>query len=400
MFIDRSISRRPRVALYSHDTLGFGHLRRNLLLARRLRDLPQAPDVLLIAGMREAGAFDLPEGVDLLSLPGYAKDCGGTYAARHLGLSLSELASLRSQTIRSALLGYKPDLVVVDNVPLGAQGELEPALQALRAAGETRIVLGLRDVIDDRRKVRSQWIRARNFETLREHYDQVWIYGDPGFYDPVAEYGLGEAIAAKTRYTGYLRRDVPATSGVTDAGRASDEAPLVLCTVGGGRDGVALAEAFARAALPDGMQGLLVTGTQMDAAAQDRIADLAARNPAITVVPFMKDLVSVMSGAERVIAMGGYNTICEILSLRRPALIVPRTAPRREQAIRAERLAAVGALDMLLPDDLTPRALTDWLAGPACAGTGDLRFDLNGLDRFAAFASEALRLAEIAVQAA
>ena len=35
--------------------------------------------------------------------------------------------------------------------------------------------------------------------------------------------------------------------------------------------------------------------------------------------------------------MGGYNTFCEILSFGKPALLVPRTTPRLEQYLRAER---------------------------------------------------------------
>lgn len=42
-----------------------------------------------------------------------------------------------------------------------------------------------------------------------------------------------------------------------------------------------------------------------------------------------------MNRAHCVVAMGGYNTFCEILSFDKPALIVPRVKPRLEQAIRA-----------------------------------------------------------------
>ncbi len=80
--------------------------------------------------------------------------------------------------------------------------------------------------------------------------------------------------------------------------------------------------------------------------------------------------------------MGGYNTICEVLSFRKPALIVPRVKPRREQLIRAERLQALGLVDLLHPADLTPGALSEWLANghrrPALARR---HIDLNGLTR-------------------
>ena len=50
-----------------------------------------------------------------------------------------------------------------------------------------------------------------------------------------------------------------------------------------------------------------------------------------------------MARAAGVVAMGGYNTFCEILSFDKPALIVPRTVPRLEQFIRASRAAGARA---------------------------------------------------------
>ena len=56
-----------------------------------------------------------------------------------------------------------------------------------------------------------------------------------------------------------------------------------------------------------------------------------------------------MSRAAAVVAMGGYNTFCEILSFDKPALLAPRSRPRLEQTIRARRAADLGLIRML-PD--------------------------------------------------
>ena len=48
--------------------------------------------------------------------------------------------------------------------------------------------------------------------------------------------------------------------------------------------------------------------------------------------------------------MGGYNTFCEVLSLDKRALIVPRTTPRLEQFIRASSAAKLGLVSMLSDD--------------------------------------------------
>jgi hypothetical protein len=58
-----------------------------------------------------------------------------------------------------------------------------------------------------------------------------------------------------------------------------------------------------------------------------------------------------MARAIGVVAMGGYNTFCEILSFDKRAVIVPRTAPRMEQYIRAARAQELGLVSMLTDDD-------------------------------------------------
>jgi predicted glycosyltransferase len=50
-----------------------------------------------------------------------------------------------------------------------------------------------------------------------------------------------------------------------------------------------------------------------------------------------------------IVAMAGYNTFCEILSLDKRAILVPRVVPRREQLIRANRAAALGLVRTLDP---------------------------------------------------
>ena len=385
-------TRSPRVVLYSHDTLGFGHLRRNLMLAARLKALDPAPEVVLIAGTSEAGAFDLPDGVDLITLPAYAKQTSGAYVPRRLGMRVTELRDLRAGVIRAAVKRIRPDLFIADNVPLGAQGELGPALRWMARETGNRRVLGLRDILDDPRAVRLQWLRDRNVEAVNAHYTDVWIYGDPAVHDPIADAGLAGAIRARVTHTGYLLR--PARPAATTRTR-----PHILCTVGGGRDGAAVLEAFAAAPLPPGRDGVIVTGSQLDDGVRARIERLAAARPELDVRRFVPDLMPLLGSAERVVTMGGYNTVCEVVRLGTPALVVPRVRPRREQLVRAERFTALGLLEMLHPDRLTPAALGDWLARPAHPPARG-RIDADGLDRFADLAQGALsRATRIAVAA-
>jgi predicted glycosyltransferase len=87
-----------------------------------------------------------------------------------------------------------------------------------------------------------------------------------------------------------------------------------------------------------------------------------------------------------VVSMGGYNTMCEILSLSKQAVIVPRVTPRLEQWIRCQRLAELGFVRIVHPDEMTPQRLIDEvvqsLADQTLRPIGAVTFD--GLDQASA----------------
>ncbi|MHB1557855.1 MAG: glycosyltransferase family protein [Isosphaeraceae bacterium] len=389
-----ALHRRLRIALYSHDTMGLGHMRRNLLLAQALMRSPEPPSVLMVAGAREAGALRLPRGVDSVTLPALAKDGDGGLGARDLDLSLAEIVRLRSRIIAAAIEAYQPDVFIVDKVPRGAMRELVPALDGLAAEGRCRCVLGLRDILDDPETVRREWREMECDDAIRRYYRAVWVYGDPRLYDPVPEYGFSPVVVGKVRYTGYLDQRTRLAGGGSECVAPSDvpdlpEGRLVLCLLGGGQDGAALSEAFAHAELPEGSVGVLVMGPYLPAEARAQVRRAAASRPQLRIVESLAEPGWLLRRADRVIAMGGYNTVCEILSFERTALIVPRIHPRREQLIRAERLRAHGLIDMLHPGDLTPEALGRWLSlDLPPRPSASHRFDWNGLDNVPRFVGD------------
>jgi predicted glycosyltransferase len=83
----------------------------------------------------------------------------------------------------------------------------------------------------------------------------------------------------------------------------------------------------------------------MPAEARGRLLRMAAKNPRLEVIKSAPEPTRLLMAADRVVSMGGYNTVSEVLSFEKRALVVPRTTPRREQLIRAERLHALGLLD-------------------------------------------------------
>lgn len=377
--------RKRRIVLYSHDTMGLGHMRRNISIARALTAEPIQADVLLIAGAKQVSSFKLPQGVDCLTLPAFYKGTNGQYQSRCLDLSLEELVQFRGQTIRAAVKAFDPDVMIVDKTPLGVSGELEPILKELRMYHNTRCVLGLRDILDDKQQVQREWYRSNYDEVIKAYYDEVWIYGHPAIYNMVREYGFSDEIKKKVRFTGYLNRCE------TSNDSAKDDDPfityglpkgrLALCMVGGGQDGAHITEAFAKAKLPEGFVGLIVTGPFMPEKHRSRLQRLISKRPDMRLIDFINDPQPLLKHAERVVSMGGYNTICEILSFNKKALIIPRVTPRTEQLIRAERMSNAGFLDVLHPDSVTPGAITTWLQTAEKPESFRNRIDLNGLIR-------------------
>jgi predicted glycosyltransferase len=372
-----------RIAIYSHDTVGLGHTRRNLLIAHTL--VRQMADVLLVAGAPESTAFSIPPGADCLALPALCKGMDGRYRPRRLNMETDDLISLRSKTICAALEAFRPDVLIVDKVPRGAMGELEPALESLRRRG-TRCVLGLRDVLDDKETVAREWNASKNDEAIRLYYDAVWVYGDPAVFDTVREYGFVDEVAAKSRYLGFLdqSRWLDFDPGGNDDGMEGllpREGRMALCLVGGGEDGAPLAEAFVQADFPKDTTGVLLTGPLMPARNRCLLRRYAENRSHLRVIEFLSQPIPLVRRADRVVAMGGYNTVSEVLSFEKPALIVPRVRPRTEQLIRAERLKELGVLDLLLPGRVSPGALTEWLGRDLPHPRVRERIDLGGLAR-------------------
>jgi predicted glycosyltransferase len=377
--------------LYSHDAQGLGHVRRNLALAGALQLLDPAPDVLLLTGAPEAAALRRPSRTDLVGLPALAKSPQGAYTARHLSVAASELAELRTALLTATLTTFVPDLLVVDRHPRGFRGELEPALERLNALGCTRVVLGLRDVIDDPVRTRLEWRRDRGSQALARYYDQVWLYGDPAVYDAGAVLGLDPDLATTIVATGYLARGRDHGPGGRRPPAHRLPARYVLCVLGGGGDGGAVAEAFARAPLPAGHAGVLVTGPQMPQAAREAVRVIAAGRDGLLVYEFLDDVERWLGHAAAVVSMGGYNSVCEALAAGRPLLVVPRVRPRAEQLVRATALARTGLVDLLHPDELDPLRLGRWAASAVRRGPRPPSpVDLDGLARIPALAKALL----------
>jgi predicted glycosyltransferase len=347
----RSARKDGRVLIYSHDTFGLGHLRRCRAIAHALVERFKQLSVLILSGSPIIGSFDFRARVDFVRVPGVIKLRSGEYTSLNLHLDIEQTLSMRASIFQHTAEMFDPDLFIVDKEPVGLRGEVLQTLKVLKRRG-TRLVLGLRDVMDEPRLLEPEWQRKNVMPALRDLYDEIWIYGLPQICDPLEGIELPQRVRQKMVYTGYLHREVP-THGTPARLPEITKRPFLLVTTGGGGDGESLIEWVLRAYEHDPLlpyPALLVLGPFMNAERQAEFMDRVARLPRVDAITFHGQLEALVSRAAGVVAMGGYNTFCEVLSLNKRALIVPRTAPRLEQFIRASRAAELGLVATLADD--------------------------------------------------
>jgi len=338
-----------RVLIYSHDSFGLGHLRRCRAIAHSLVEADSSVSVLILSGSPIIGSFDFRSRVDFVRIPGVIKLRNGEYVSLSLHIDIEETLAMRSSIIHHTADIFDPDLLIVDKEPLGLRGEVRPTLDLLRERG-TPLVLGLRDVMDDPSALETEWERKNAVPALSDYYDELWVYGLPQICDPLEGIELPASVRRRMVYTGYLRRQVGKSAAANIDTRGLADGDFLLVTPGGGGDGDEVVDQVLAAYEHDPgplPPALIVYGPFMVPERQAAYEARAARLPKLRTITFDAHLEALMARAKGVVAMGGYNTFCEILSFDKPALILPRTVPRLEQFIRAERAAELGLVAML-----------------------------------------------------
>jgi predicted glycosyltransferase len=380
-----------RLLIFSHDSFGLGHLRRCRAIAHHLVEQFPHLSVLILSGSPIIGSFDFKSRVDFVRVPGVIKLRNGEYTSLQLHIDIEQTLAIRSSIIRHTADIFDPHLFLVDKEPLGLRGEVLETLALLKERG-TRLVLGLRDVMDEPRSLLDEWRRKNVYPALQDLYDEIWVYGLPQIFDPLTELANMKPLARKVRFTGYLRRSLPTAPPQSNEHELPAD-PYVLVTTGGGGDGEDLIDWVLSAYESDPnipYPALLVFGPFMHLERRLAFHDRAARLDKVYAITFDARFEGLLLRALGVVAMGGYNTFCEILSFGKPSLIVPRTVPRQEQFLRAARAEQLGLVRML-PDDgrrdprlmaAQLRALPSWPAPDAAAIPGLL----GGLDRISALA--------------
>jgi predicted glycosyltransferase len=217
-----------------------------------------------------------------------------------------------------------------------------------------KVFLGLRDVIDKPEVVRAAWEQLGAYEYL-EAYEAVLVYGDRAVYDATEAYELA-SHAHQVVYCNYVSpRRVATGSGGTR------RRPLVLMMGGGGADAYPLAKAFLEA-MPKlrsdfDIDAMLLTGPNMARAERDRLR----RSRGVRIHSSHDDTTELIRQASAIVTMAGYNSLCEVLTWQRKALVVPRRGPSAEQQIRSSLFSERSLIRRLSPRELTSARLRERL---------------------------------------
>lgn len=356
-------SNRRKIVVYSHDTYGLGNIRRMLEIAKSLAESDPYVSILLLSGSPMLHAFRIPPQIDYIKLPCLTRTTEGEYKAKFLDLSYGKMLRLRSNIIKSAIQDFDPDLILVDKKPFGVGEELLDAFENLQQQNHrAKLVLLLRDILDSPESTIRVWQKNDYYGAIQSFYDQVLVVGSPDIFDLREEYQFPSESHEKVRFCGYIARE---------AGRKSrrqlrqefgfGDERLILVTPGGGEDGYQLLKCYLQGLRQqlgfDNVKTLVICGPEMIESQRNHIQQLINDCSNVTLQSFTDDMMACMDAADLVISMGGYNTVCELLTLRKQAIVVPRVVPVQEQWIRAERMSKLGLIRALHPDRLSPNLL-------------------------------------------
>lgn len=349
------------ILMYSHDTYGLGHIRRTMAIAVHL--LGPRVNIIILTGSPIAGRFAFPEQIDFVRIPGMIKKTNDEYLPLSIKLNARHALDIRKNIITATAKTFQPQLFIVDKEPLGLKKEVLPTLQWLRRSRpETKTILGLRDIMDDGPTVRKDWREKGVYKVFDELYSEIWIYGNQEFYDPVSEYAISNAVRSKMHFTGYIPRKIPSREAIKNIkkenGLAGDE-KLVVVTTGGGGDGFAVMDNYLSMLESDDhlpFKSILITGPFMPKQDRKKVFK-RARKMGVRTYHFYRQMEKIFAAADIVVSMGGYNTLCEILSQGTLSLVIPRETPRKEQLIRAQTFKRQNLVDYIPWGEFAPQIL-------------------------------------------
>lgn len=366
-----------RVLMYSPDSIGLGHMRRNATIAAELVRQAPGASVALLVGSGAGAFFAVPKGIDTIKLPSVQKIAADTWEPRSLNLSVDHTCALRAGIICDVVATMRPHLLLVDHLPMGVCGDLVPALDYIATSRfPTRVMLGLRDILDEPTIIRSRWASQGHYEFIARHYNAILIYGDPEVYPTADVYDLRTVLPHGVIYAGYVcdstrvqqdvRADPESTRALEGLAAWQEGERIVIANGGGGHDAFPMLSLTMKSLrlLDDDptLRSIVIAGPLMPAEDRAALEQLARGLKRTRLLAWTADCLDYLVRADVSLVMGGYNSALEALSTTSRVVMMPRKGASAEQSIRARMLAARGHVTCIDPATATPEALVTAIA--------------------------------------
>jgi predicted glycosyltransferase len=359
--------------------LGIGHLQRSLRIANALAGDGFA--VTLASGGAPVAELAADPSIRVVQLPPIRARDARFELEDSAGRPVDDaLREARRAALLAAFAEARPDAVIIEGFPFARRAfrfELDPLIAAVHATEpRPRLICSVRDIVTTRDDpARLHEIVER---VLRE-FDAVLVHGDPALIPFEASFPAARDIADRLIYTGYVSPPAEPATETQAAGGG------VVVSAGGGAAGRALLDAALEARRQGclaGLPWLLLAGTNLPEA--EFAALRRAAPPFVTIERFRRDFAGLLRGCRVSVSQAGYNTVLDILAARARAVLVPFAAAREtEQLMRAERLMALGAAELVRESELTPRHLAAAIERAAAREPPSLAIDTAGAIRSA-----------------
>jgi predicted glycosyltransferase len=348
-----------RIIFYCQHVWGVGHLFRTIEILKELH----GHHVILVSGGAPV-EIALPGHVRPFALPGLMMD--RDYTALHAvegTRTVQEVIAERADLLAGLFEPGAWDLFVVELYPFGRNAfktELDPLLDRIRSEsrGKGRVVCSLRDILVEKKDPAAY--EERVLRCLNRRFDALLVHADPGLVRLDDTFRRAGEIAIPIVYTGFVTPR-PAEGDRERMRRKLGLAPgekLLIASAGGGKLGIRLLEPLLRglcdSGLPEGLHVRVYTGPYMEEKETRRLR--AFHGGRCHVERFASDFIHLLAAADISVSMGGYNTSMNILAAGVPAVIWPMPQDR-EQRLRAEKMAAFGAIRVLSDEELIPAGL-------------------------------------------
>ena len=355
-----------RVLVYTHNSIGLGHIFRILAIITGIKRSRPDIDFLVISGTSVPGVL-LRHEIEVIKLPSVRKEMtggGNSFTPRFLhGTDLKDILEYRKQAIANAFDFFKPDVLMVEHYLTGLAGEVMPLLDRKRACRGTPADFALagisRGIMGGAPGSEGYPFASADYAPL---YDFIYVFDDKATIDVNREcFGGDPLMEPRIRYVGRITDrgydEIPDPPETRSRLRLSKE-PIILMNLcrHGNIEALArhLVTAFHHTGLMSRFQVLMV----LDPYLERTVLEGLQKDPLfekVRFLPFFYALADLIRASELVICRGGYNIINELLLTDAKALVIPEHHPSGEQERRAR----------LIPrNNITVMAEGDILASP------------------------------------